>query len=200
MSKTKFTEDMLQSRIATPLKADVTTVSRSIQELQEHRSHTITDIEEPVTELEHGNGGVPSGLWELTIQLPTYQTAQGILSSAMLKEFNETISKLDKVEKENRELVRFREHWLSNQYDSEALATSDNEAMNLLARFHNKGALPISVLNELFSEPKQLLSLLMLSQAKLIRYVGSYLYLTDRGKQILNAALEYNSRDSGDVR
>jgi len=200
MRTTKFEEDVLQPRVTAPLRTDVTTVPRYIRELQEHRSHTVTDKEETIPEAERGNGGVPSALWELTIQSPTYQTAQGILSSAILKELTETRSRVDEVEKENQELVRFKEYWLSNQYDSEALATSDGDAMNLLARFADRGALPISVLNELFSTPEQSLPLLRLVQAKFIRYLGSYLYLTDRGKQVLDAALEYNGTGSEAVR
>lgn len=200
MRKTKFAEEVLQPRVTAPLRTDVTTVPRDIRELQEYRSHTITDKQEAIPEAEGGDGGVLSELWELTIQSPTYQTTQGILSSAIAKELTETRSRLDEVEKEKQELVRFKKYWLSNQYDSEALATSDGDAMNLLARFADRGALPTSVLNELVSTPEQSLLLLRLVQAKFIRCLGSYLYLTDRGKQVLDAALEYNSTGSGTVR
>jgi hypothetical protein len=199
MRKMKFVEDALQPRVTTTLRTDKTTVPRDIRELQERCSHTITDKEESVPEAERGNGGIPSELWELTIKSLTFQTAQGIVPSAIMKELSETRSRLGEIEKENQKLVRFKQYWLSNQYDSEALATSDDDAMNLLARFAESGALSTAVLNELFGTPEQSLSLLRLVQAKFIYYLGSYLYLTDRGRQILDAALGSNGTGSDAV-
>jgi len=193
MRKAKLVEELSQIGVISQPRSDVTEVPRHIKDLHEERSHTIADKEEIVSEIANGNGDILSGLWELTLASPTYHTAEGIISSATLKELTDTRFKLDKAEKENQQLAIFKESWLLNQYDCEALVTSDDDAMVLLANFVDKEALPISTITRLIAKSTQWMSLVRLAEAKLIRCLGSYIYLTERGKQILDAVLERDS-------
>lgn len=181
---------------ATSLRRDETTESEKVRNLREEYERTLTDVSEITpTQAADGNGGLPSILWDVITPTPTFQTTQEIVSTSILAELAETSLKLSETQKENQKLTEFRDYWLSSQYDSEALATSDDDAMAFLVEFADKEALPVSAITKLFDRPEQWLSVVRLAQAKFINYLGSYLYKTDRGKQVLDAILERDSTE-----
>ncbi len=181
---------------ATSLRRDETTESEKVRNLREEYERTPTDVSEITpTQAADGNGGLPSILWDVITPTPTFQTAQEIVSTSILAELAETSLKLNETQKENQKLTEFRDYWLSSQYDSEALVISDDDAIAFLVEFADKEALPLSTITKLFDRPEQWLSVVRLAQAKFINYLGSYLYITDRGKQVLDAILERDSTE-----
>ncbi len=173
-----------------PLREDETTEAEEVRERGREKVETsAVALESPPSTGINGNGAEPVSLWELVTATATLETSLERTYTPIFEELAETRQKLWETEKQKQKLHKFYEQWLSNQYDSEALATSDEGAMVMLSRFFSNEALPVADLIRAFNEPEQWLSLFRLAQANFISYLGSYLYITTRGKQVLRAVL-----------
>ncbi len=176
----------LESVKVGPLREDETIEAEEVQKLRRGKVETSTESSPSIRT--NGNGAEPVSLWEIVTATSTFETSPDSVYEHISEELAETRQKLWETEKEKQRLLKFYENWLSNQYDSEALATSDEGAMVTLSRFASSEALPVTDLVKA-NEREQCLSLFRLAQANFISYLGSYLYVTARGKKVLDAVL-----------
>ena len=146
----------------------------------------------------NGNGAEPISLWEIVAATSTFGIPLETEYAPILEELTEIRQKLWETEKEKQELHKFYEYWLSKQYDSEALATSDEDAMVILSRFASSEALPVADLDKGNESEQWWLALLRLVQANFVGYLGSYLYITARGKKVLDAVLRHEVVEKAD--
>lgn len=181
-----------------PLREDETTEAEEVRERRREKVETNTVALEGSPYIrKNGNGTKPVSLWEMATATSTFETPSESAYAPVFEELAEARQKLWETEKEKQRLHKFYEHWLSNQYDSEALATSDEGAMVILSRFASSEALPVADLVKA-NEPEQWLSLFRLAQANFVSYLGSYLYITARGKKILDAVLNCEAVEGAD--
>ncbi len=181
-----------------PLSDDETTEAEEVRERRREKVETDTvALEGSPSIRKNGNGTKLVSLWEIATATSTFETPSESAYAPVFEELAEAKQKLWETEKEKQRLHKFYEHWLSNQYDSEALATSDEGAMVILSRFASSEALPVADLVKA-NEPEQWLSLFQLTQANFVSYLGSYLYITARGKKILDAVLNREAVEGAD--
>ena len=178
-----------------PLRGDETIEAEEALELRMEK--VVTNTESLPSIRTNGNGTKPVSLWEIVAPTSTFGTSPESVYAPIFEELAAARQKLWETEKEKQRLLKFYENWLSNQYDSEALATSDEGAMVILSRFASSEALPLADLVE-SNEPEQWLSLFRLAQANLVSYLGSYLYITARGQNILDAVLNREALEGSD--
>lgn len=181
-----------------PLRQDETTEAEEVRERRREKVETNTVALEGLPSIrKNGNGTKPVSLWEIATATSTFAPPSESAYAPIFEELAEARQKLWETEKEKQRLHKFYEHWLSNQYDSEALATSDEGAMVILSRFASSEALPVADVVKA-NEPEQWLSLFRLAQANFVSYLGSYLYITARGKKILDAVLNREAVEGAD--
>ena len=181
-----------------PLREDETPEAEEALKLRREKVETNTVALEslpPITT--NGNGTKPVSLWEIVTPTPTFETPPESVYAPIFEELAEARQKLWETEKEKQRLLKFYENWLSNQYDSEALATSDEDAMVILSRFASSEALPVADLVKANGR-EQWLSLFRLAQANFVSCLGSYLYITARGKRVLDAVLNRETVEGAD--
>lgn len=186
MIKAKSIINKLELAAVGPFREEETVEAEEVREQRRQRVETKTATLESLPS--NGNGTKPASLWEIVTATSTFETPSESAYAPIFEELAETRQKLWETEKEKQRLLKFYENWLSNQYDSEALATSDEGAMVILSRFASSEALPVTDLVKA-NEREQCLSLFRLAQANFISYLGSYLYVTARGKKVLDAVL-----------
>jgi len=176
-----------------PFREDETIEAEEVREQRREKVETSTvALESPPSIGINGNGAEPVSLWELVTATATLETPLESAYTPIFEELAEARQKLWETEKEKQRLHKFYEHWLSNQYDSEALATSDEGAMVILSRFASSEALPVADLVKA-NEREQCLSLFRLAQANFVSCLGSYLYITARGQRVLDAVLNHEA-------
>lgn len=181
-----------------PLREDETTAAEEALRLRKEKVETNTAALESSPSIRiNGNGTKPVSLWEIVTATSTFETPLESVYETIFGELVEARQKLWETEREKQRLLKFYENWLSNQYDSEALATADEGAMVILSRFASSEALPVADLVKA-NESEQWLSLLRLVQANFVSYLGSYLYITARGKKVLDAVLNRESVEGAD--
>ena len=181
-----------------PLREDETTEAEEVQKLRREKVETNTvGLEGSPPIRINGNGTKPVSLWETIAATSTFETPPESVYAPILEELADARQKLWETEKEKQRLLKFYEKWLSNQYDSEALATSDEGAMVILSRFASSEALPIADLVKA-NEQEQWLSLFRLTQANFVSCLGLYLYITARGKRVLDAVLNREMVEGAD--
>lgn len=173
-----------------PFREEETVEAEEVREWRREKVETNTESSPPIGV--NGNGTKPVPLWEIVAATSTFETPSESAYAPILEELTETRQKLWETEKEKQKLHKFYEYWLSNQYDSEALATSDEDAMVILSRFASSEALLVADLVKA-NGSEQWLSLLRLVQANFISYLGSYLYITARGESVLSAILNHET-------
>jgi hypothetical protein len=198
MTKVKSIINELELAIVGPFREDATIEAEEVQERRREKVETNTaSLESLPSTKGNGNGTKPASLWEVVTATSTFETPSEREYAPILEELAEARQKLWETEKEKQRLQEFYEHWLSNQYDSEALATSDEDAMVILSRFASCEALHMFDLIKA-DESKQWLSLIRLVQANFVSYLGSYLYITDRGKKVMDAVLNHKVVEGSD--
>lgn len=181
-----------------PLREDETTEAEEALKLRREKVETSTVALESSPSIRmNGNGIKPVSLWEIVTATSTFETPPESVYAPIFEELAEARQKLWETEKEKQRLLKFYENWLSNQYDSEALATSDEGAMVILSRFASSEALPVADLVKV-NEREQWLSLFRLAQASFVSGLGSYLYITARGKRVLDAVLSREAVEGAD--
>ena len=189
MVKAKSIINELELAKVGPFREDETIEAEEVWERRREKVETNTAALESLPSIRvNGNGTKPVSLWEIVTATSTFETPSESAYAPILEELAGTRQKLWETEEEKQKLHKFYEYWLSNQYDSEALATSDEDAMVILSRFNSSEALPVADLVKA-NESEQWLSLLRLVQASFVSYLGSYLYITARGKKVLDAVL-----------
>lgn len=198
MTKAKSIINELELAEVGPFREDETIEAEEVRERRRERVETNTATLESLPSIRvNGNGTKPVSLWEIVTATSTFETPSESAYAPILEELAEARQKLWETEKEKQRLHKFYEHWLSNQYDSEALATSDEDAMVILSRFASSEALLVVDLVKA-NESEQWLSLLRLVQANFVSYLGSYLYITARGKKVLDAVLNREAVEGTD--
>lgn len=198
MVKAKSIISELELAKVGPFREDETIEAEEVQEQRREKVETNTATLESLPSIRvNGNGTKPVSLWEIVTATSTFETPSESAYAPIFEELAEARQKLWETEKEKQRLHKFYEHWLSNQYDSEALATSDEDAMFILSRFASSEALPVADLVKA-NESEQWLSLLQLVQANFVSYLGSYLYVTARGKKVLDAVLNREAVEEAD--
>ena len=181
-----------------PLREDETIEAEEVQKLRREKVETSTvALESPPSIGINGNGAEPVSLWEIVTATATLETPLESIYAPISEELAEARQKLWETEKEKQRLLKFYENWLSNQYDSEALATSDEGAMVILSRFASSEALLVADLVKA-NEREQCLSLFRLAQANFVSCLGSYLYITARGQRVLDAVLNHEAVERAD--
>jgi len=181
-----------------PFRENETAEAKEAREGRRERVEANTAALESLPPIKvNGNGTEPIWLWEVVTETSTFGIPSETVYVPILEELAEVRQKLWETEKEKQELHKFYEHWLSNQYDSEALATSDEDAMVILSRFASSAALPVADLVKA-NESEQWLALLRLVQANFISYLGSYLYITARGRKVLDVVLSCEAVEEAD--
>jgi hypothetical protein len=193
MDKTKSVAYDFRLARLTPLGENETVEAEEVQDIRKQKVESDTATSEGLPPIAlNGNGTKPTSLWETVMATPTVGISSETAYEPMVEELANVRQKLWEVDKEKEELKKFYEHWLSNQYDLEALTTSNEDAMAILSRFANSEALPVTALVE-DNESELWVALLRLVQASLISYLGSYMRITPRGKQILDAVLNHEA-------
>lgn len=198
MDKSKSIVDGLELAKLGPFRENETVEAEEVRERRREKVEANTATSESLPPIGvNGNGTKPISLWEVVTATPTFGIPSETAYAPILEELADVRQKLWETEKEKQGLNKFYEYWLSNQYDSEALATSDEDAMVILSRFASNEALPAADLVE-GSESEQWLALLRLVQANFVSYLGSYLYITARGKKVLDAVLSHETVEEAD--
>jgi len=139
----------------------------------------------PLTERNGGYGTTP---WEMVVPTQTYQPAYAE-ATGVHAELMATKHRQRQLEDKMALLEPVVLGWLSTQLDSEAVATYDEDAMNLLAGMAEAESVATDSLTELLERPEQWLSIARLVQAGFVTILGSYLRLTDRGREVLEMTL-----------
>jgi hypothetical protein len=169
MAKARNIPSELELAKVGPLREDETTEAEEALKLRREEVETNTVALESLPSIrKNGNGTKPVSLWEIVTATSTFETPLENVYAPVFEELAEARQKLWETEKEKQRLLKFYENWLSNQYDSEALATSDEGAMVILSRFASSEALPIADLVKV-NEREQWLSLFRLAQANFVR-------------------------------
>jgi len=169
---------------------------QSSQVRKEHGAdrQTQTDLmDDEVTTPGNGHdGNIGSGniVWELSTLTSTFQPHSMEEAAGIQAELVETKIRLSQAKEKNIELQKKLNDWLSNRFSMEAEAASSENAINILVRMSGSESLKIEKLLEDMKTSEQWLSLVKLAQAGLIKFMGSYLYLTDYGKRTLDLFLE----------
>lgn len=197
MVKAKSILSELELAKVGPLREDETSEAEEALKLRREKVETNTVALESLPIRINGNGTKPVSLWEVVTPTPTFETPPESVYAPIFEELAEARQKLWETEKEKQRLLKFYENWLSNQYDSEALATSDEGAMVILSRFASSEALPVADLVKA-NEREQWLSLFRLAQANFVSCLGSYLYITARGKRVLDVVLNREAVEGTD--
>jgi len=198
MDKLKSIVNELELAELGPFGENETVEAEEVREMRREKIESNTATSESLPPIGvNGNGTKPISLWEVVTATSTFGIPSETAYAPILEELVDVRQKLWETEKERQGLNKFYKYWLSNQYDSEALATSDEDAMVILSRFASSEALPVANLVEA-SESKQWLALLRLVQANFVSYLGSYLYITARGKKILDVALSHEAVEEAD--
>lgn len=190
MVKAKSIINELELAKVGPFREDETVEAEEALELRREKVETNTESSPAIRT--NGNGTKPVSLWEIVTATSTFETSLESVYEHIPEELAETRQKLWETEKEKQRLLKFYENRLSNQYDSEALATSDEGAMVILSRFASSEALPVADLVKA-NEREQCLSLFRLAQANFVSCLGSYLYITARGQRVLDAVLNHEA-------
>lgn len=177
---------------------DITKPSTVVRQHRGEGRPTATDVQdiEATTEVDGGNGQRPALLWEMVTSTPTFRMHSLDEPTEVQAELADTMFKLYETEEEKQRLSKIVSTWRSVLLSSEALATSDNNAMTLLAQISDSEGLSVTRLVEMGASLDQWLSVVRLAQAGLVNYLGSYIYLTDRARQILDAAANAPDRVS----
>ncbi|MFC2019208.1 hypothetical protein ACFLU4_04540 [Chloroflexota bacterium] len=172
-----------------PFRGDETIEAEGSLELRSRKVEE-TNTESLSSSGKNGNGTKPASIWEIVTTTSTFENSPEDVYTHISEELTETRQKLWETEKEKQRLLNFYEDRLSNQYDSEALATSDACAMLILSRFANNEVLPATDLLKA-NEPEQYQSLFRLAQSNFVNLLGPYLFITARGRRVLDAVLNH---------
>lgn len=144
------------------------------------------EIEERVP-ARNGNGGSVLTMWDRVAPTATLGGSTHFEATGVWTTLSTTAITLQELRNENARLTRVVEEWASERLDAEASAVTDECSIGILSRVAEGDGLAVADLGELLHSTEEWLAVVRLSQAHLVDYLGSYLYVTARGEQILSA-------------
>lgn len=167
---------------------EVTRLSKKVREAQQRDVGTQTglDEQEVMTSGNGHNGDALNVVWEYITTTSTFQPHSIGEMHGIEADLIETKVKLRKSEERNEILELQVREFSSERCALEARAMSDETAVASLMNFANSETIPVDQLAEHLRKTDEWLSLMLLAQAGLVKYMGSYMYLTDRGSDILD--------------
>ena len=160
--------------------------------LQSKQVRDVIKGEETKTELESANAKEKEeneetidGIWEYITTTSTLRQNSIGEMSRFENDLIETNIKLRKLEENSNTLKKIVNDTFLEKQTLESVAVADEKALQLLIGFSRYETISIEKIKENITNSSEWLSFMLLAQAGLIKLKGSYVYLTDRGNDIL---------------